>query len=323
MERIDAGGLKVAKVLHGFVEQEALPGSGVTGDRFWSGFGAIIAKAGPRNRELLARRDQLQQQIDSWYAQHRETGIDPARYEAFLREIGYIVPEPATFAVSTGKVDDEIARIAGPQLVVPITNARYALNAANARWGSLYDALYGTDAIAETDGAERGRGYNPVRGERVVARARQLLDEAIPLSGGKHADATEYAVAAGKLAVTLKKGNTVGLADPTALAGYTGDAAAPSGLLFRHNGLHLEIVIDRTHAIGKTDPAGVADVLMEAAVSTIMDCEDSVATVDADDKVEAYRNWLGLMRGTLTASFAKDGRTMERRLSPDRTYTTP
>ena len=321
MDRISAGGLQVAGVLHRFVETEALPGTGLDSATFWDGFGSLVRDLAPRNRALLARRDALQASIDAWHDEHGAG--DPAVYRAFLRDIGYLLPPPAPFSVSTSRVDDEIASVAGPQLVVPLSNARYALNAANARWGSLYDALYGTDAVAETAGAERVRRYNRVRGRRVVARARQVLDQAAPLAQGSHADAIAYAVADARLTVTLANGAATGLRQPGRLAGHTGDGAAPASILLRNNGLHLEIVFDRTTPVGSDDLAGISDLVMEAAVSTIIDCEDSVAAVDADDKVELYRNWLGLMRGTLSASFSKGGERLERRLNPDRSFTSP
>ncbi len=323
METVEAGGLRIARALHDFIAKEAIPGTGIDPVRFWQGLGSIVRDLAPRTRALLARRDALQAAIDDWHRTHRAAPIDPAAYTAFLREIGYLVPEPAGFAIGTENVDPEIATIAGPQLVVPVTNARYALNAANARWGSLYDALYGTDAIAEDGGAGRGSGYNPVRGAKVIARARALLDEAAPLATGSHADATGYAVAGGRLVVSLAGGATTGLADPARFAGYTGDAAAPATVLLRHHGLHAEIVIDRAHPIGRTDAAGVADVVLESAITTIQDLEDSIAAVDAADKVAAYRNWLGLMRGDLADTFEKGGRSMTRRLNPDRSYRTP
>ncbi len=321
MERIEAGGLKVVRILHDFVANEALPGTGIDPGAFWSGLATLVRDLAPRNRALLDQRDALQARIDEYHRQSAGRPVDPRAYESFLREIGYLHDEPADFAIRTENVDDEIARIAGPQLVVPVSNARYALNAANARWGSLYDALYGTDAIPEDGGAERGRGYNQARGERVIARARAVLDEAAPLSGASHVEAVSYAIENGKLVVGLKTGSRVGLKDPGAFVGYSGDAAKPTGILIRHNGLHLEIVIDPSHSIGKTDPAGIADVMLESAITTIMDLEDSVAVVDAEDKVQVYRNWLGLMNGSLSASFEKGGRTLERRLNPDRTFT--
>jgi malate synthase len=322
-ERIQPGGLRVAKVLHDFVEKEALPGTGVASERFWSALDALVHELGPRNRALLARRDELQARIDAWHRERRGQLFDPNAYRSFLEEIGYLEPEGEDFAATTANVDAEISTIAGPQLVVPVTNARYALNAANARWGSLYDALYGTDAIPETDGAERGSRYNPVRGERVIAYARAFLDEVAPLPWGSHRDATNYAVEAGRLSVSLTGGDRTGLLDHAQFAGYRGDPSAPSAVLLVNHGLHVEIRIDNGHPVGRTDPAGVADIVLEAAVTTIIDLEDSVATVDAEDKVLAYRNWLGLLRGDLAASFDKGGRTVARHLSPDRTYSRP
>ena len=322
-ERIEVGGLKVDRLLYDFINDEALPGTGVPAEAFWAGFDRLINGLGPRNRALLAKRDDLQRRIDAWYRETRDQPIDLPEYKAVLREIGYLVPEGDDFTASTANVDPEISTVAGPQLVVPITNARYALNAANARWGSLYDALYGTDAIAEEGGAQRGGGYNPVRGARVIAHARQFLDDVVPLAAGSHADAASYAVADGALAVTLHGGSVTGLADPSKLAGYRGDAAAPSSVLLVNNGLHIDIVIDRNHPVGRDDAAGIRDIVLESATTTIMDLEDSVSTVDAEDKVLAYRNWLGLLKGTLTASFEKGGRTVERAMNADRAYTAP
>jgi malate synthase len=320
MTDVKIHGLHVAASLHRFVETAALPGAGIDADTFWGGFAAIVQDLAPRTRELLAKRDMLQAQIDAWHRDHAGAAPDQSAYEAFLREIGYLLPEPAAFSVETSNVDDEIAHIAGPQLVVPVSNARYALNAANARWGSLYDALYGTDAIDEADGAGRGRAYNKVRGAEVVARAKQVLDQAAPLAQGSYADVAGFAVENGTLAVRMQSGST-GLRRPEQFAGFLGDAAAPTSILLKNNGLHLELIIDRANQIGAEDAAGMADVVMESAISTIMDLEDSVAAVDADDKVEVYANWLGLMDGTLSASLEKGGRVIERRLNPDRTFT--
>ncbi|PQZ83074.1 MULTISPECIES: malate synthase G [unclassified Brevundimonas] len=313
------GSLSVAAELDAFVRDEAAPGTGVTPDAFWAGVEGLLADHAPKNRALLARRDELQAKLDDWHRAHPGQP-DPDAYQAFLREIGYIEPERADIRAETANVDPEIASMAGPQLVVPLTNARYLLNAANARWGSLYDALYGTDALGE---APKGDGYDAERGARVIARARALLDQAAPLTEGSHAEAVEYRVEAGRLVVALSGGRTTGLADPAVFVGYAGEAAAPSGVLLRHNGLHLEVVIDRAHAIGRTDPAGVADVAVEAALSVIADAEDSVAAVDAEDKRLVYSNWLGLMRGDLSAGFVKDGQTMQRRMNGDRAYTAP
>jgi malate synthase len=323
MSEAAKAGLTVAPVLEAFVTAEVLPGTAITPAAFWSGYAGLLAAFVPRNAALLARRDELQRAIDDWHRAHGRD-FDHAAYIEFLTRIGYLAPPPPPFAVSTGNVDAEIARIAGPQLVVPVNNARYALNAGNARWGSLYDALYGTNAIPDTDGAARGSRYNPVRGARVVAHVRDLLDEIFPLSGASHRDVAGYAVAGARLVARhATTGEPVALANPAQFAGYHGDAAAPSLLLFCNHGLHVEVVIDRGHRIGRDDPAGIADVVLESAITTIMDCEDSVAAVDADDKVAVYRNWLGLMQGTLSATLEKNGRMIERRLNPDRSYTTP
>jgi malate synthase len=320
-ERIAAGRLQVAAVLHRFIEDQVLPGSGVDRAAFWRGFDALAHDLAPKNAALLAERDRLQAELDAWHRANPGPIGDLPAYRAFLKRIGYLVESEGPVHCETANVDDELARQAGPQLVVPITNARYALNAANARWGSLYDALYGTDVIADAGGAEKGRGYNPVRGQKVVEYARGVLDQAAPLSAGSHRDATAYRVDNGRLAVTLKDGSSSGLADAAAFAGFQGDARTPSTLLLRHHGLHLEVRIDRQHPIGRTDAAGVADVVLEAALSTILDLEDSIAAVDADDKVLAYANWLGILRGTLTEEVAKGGKTFTRALEPDRVYT--
>ncbi|WP_434773126.1 malate synthase G [Pseudomonas entomophila] len=320
-ERIHVGGLQVAKVLHDFIVDEALPGTGLEADRFWSDAAALIEALAPRNRALLERRDALQAQIDAWHQQRQGTPHDAAAYKAFLQAIGYLLPPVDEVQVTTENVDEEIARQAGPQLVVPVTNARFALNAANARWGSLYDALYGTDAIPEDGGAQRGAGYNPVRGARVIAFARAFLDQAMPLADGSHVGTTRYQVEHGALRVTLADGRTSGLRDPSQLAGYRGQPEAPTAVLLRHHGLHVELQIDAETPIGRTDSAGIKDLLMEAALTTIMDCEDSVAAVDAEDKTLVYRNWLGLMKGDLSERVTKAGTTFTRTLEPDREYT--
>jgi malate synthase len=323
-DRIAAGRLQVASVLHRFIEDEVLPGSGLDRQAFWRGFDALAHDLAPKNAALLAERERLQSELDAWHRTNPGPIGDMPAYRAFLKRIGYLVEATGPVHCQTANVDDELARQAGPQLVVPITNARYALNAANARWGSLYDALYGTDVIAESGGAEKGRGYNPARGQKVVEYARGVLDQAAPLAAGSHRDATAYRVESGQLAVALKGGTTSGLADVAGAAGFVGfqgDAAAPSAVLLRHHGLHLEVRIDRQHPIGRTDAAGVADVVLEAALSTILDLEDSIAAVDADDKVQAFRNWLGILRGTLTEEVAKGGKTFTRALEPDRVYT--
>ncbi|MBS9478898.1 malate synthase G [Ancylobacter radicis] len=323
MSITDVAGLKVDSALVDFINREAIPGTGVDAAAFWKGFAALVAEFAPRNQALLDRRDELQAQIDAWHRAHKNKPVDPVAYEVFLAEIGYLMPEPEAFEVATARVDDELARIPGPQLVVPVTNARYALNAANARWGSLYDALYGTDALPEDNGASRSNGFNAVRAQRVIERARAFLDESVPLASGSHAEVTSYRVAGPALEAVLASGAVVGLKDAAQFAGYRGAAGAPSSVLLVNHGLHIDIVIDRTHRIGATDPAGIADIVIEAAVTTIVDCEDSVAAVDAQDKVLVYRNWLGLMKGTLSAEFAKGKETVERRLAGDRTYDAP
>ena len=322
-EHVQVGGLQVAKVLFDFVNNEAIPGTGLDADQFWAGADKVIHDLAPKNKALLAKRDDLQARIDAWHQTHAGKAHDAVAYKAFLQDIGYLQPEAADFQATTQNVDDEIARMAGPQLVVPVMNARFALNASNARWGSLYDALYGTDAISEADGATRGKGYNKVRGDKVIAFARAFLDESAPLATGSHVDATAYAIVDGALRVTLKGGAHSGLRDTAQLIGYQGEATAPIAILLKHNGLHFEIQIDASSAIGQTDAAGVKDVLMESALTTIMDCEDSVAAVDADDKVVIYRNWLGLMKGDLSEQVSKGGETFTRTMNPDRAYTTP
>ncbi|WLI06259.1 malate synthase G [Pseudomonas sp. FP597] len=320
-EHVQVGGLQVAKVLFDFVNNEAIPGSGITADQFWAGADKVIHDLAPKNKALLAKRDDFQARIDTWHQTHAGQAHDPVAYKAFLQDIGYLLPEAADFQASTQNVDDEIARMAGPQLVVPVMNARFALNASNARWGSLYDALYGTDAISEADGAEKGKGYNKVRGDKVIAFARAFLDEAAPLSAGSHVDSTGYKIVDGTLIVSLKGGSNSGLRDDAQLIGFQGPAAEPIAILFKHNGLHFELQIDASTPVGQTDAAGVKDILMEAALTTIMDCEDSVAAVDADDKVVIYRNWLGLMKGDLAEEVAKGGKTFTRTMNPDRVYT--
>ncbi|KAB0566635.1 malate synthase G [Pseudomonas palleroniana] len=320
-EHVQVGGLQVAKVLFDFVNNEAIPGTGITADQFWAGADKVIHDLAPKNKALLAKRDDFQARIDTWHQTHAGQAHDPVAYKAFLQDIGYLLPEAADFQATTQNVDDEIARMAGPQLVVPVMNARFALNASNARWGSLYDALYGTDAISEANGAEKGQGYNKVRGDKVIAFARAFLDEAAPLSAGSHVDSTGYKIVDGKLIVSLKGGSNSGLRDDSQLIGFQGDSAQPIAVLLKHHGLHFEIQIDASTPVGQTDAAGVKDVLMEAALTTIMDCEDSVAAVDADDKVVIYRNWLGLMKGDLAEEVAKGGKTFTRTMNPDRVYT--
>ncbi|BEP93944.1 malate synthase G [Acidovorax sp. A79] len=322
-DRTKVHGLQVATSLYRFVEDKVLPGTGVDAAAFWKGFDAIVADLAPRNIALLAERDRLQTELDTWHKANPGPIKDMVAYRGFLEKIGYLVPQPADVKATTANVDDELATQAGPQLVVPILNARYALNAANARWGSLYDALYGTDAISEEGGAEKGKGYNPVRGAKVIAFARQVLDDTAPLAAGSHKDSTGYKVEGGQLVVSFANGSTTGLKDPSQFKGYQGNAAAPSSVLLQHNGLHLDIQIDRSTPIGQSDAAGVSDLVLEAALSTILDLEDSVAAVDAEDKVLGYSNWLGIIQATLTEQVAKGGKTITRGLNPDRIYTGP
>ncbi|MGM0676805.1 MAG: malate synthase G [Pseudomonadota bacterium] len=321
-EYVTAGQLQVAAQLHDFINREALPGTNVSAEAFWGGLDRMVHDLAPRNRALLEKRDALQASIDDWHKAHPGP-VDMQAYQDFLRESGYLLPEGEDFQVTTAHVDAEVASQAGPQLVVPVMNARYALNAANARWGSLYDALYGTDAIADADGCERGSEFNPRRGAKVVEFARRFLDDAAPLQQGSHVGSKGYAVVDGVLRVTCADGSETGLKVPGQFRGYQGEASAPKALLLEHNGIHFEIQFDAAHPIGNTDSAGIKDVLMEAALTAIMDCEDSVAAVDAEDKVEVYRNWLGLMKADLSTTFDKGGRSVERSMHPDREYTTP
>jgi len=322
-ERTPVHGLQVDSQLKRFIDDEVLPGTGVDAAAFWQGFDAIVSELAPKNAALLAERDRLQTEIDGWHRAHPGPIQDMAAYRAFLEKIGYLVPQPAGAKATTTNVDAELALQAGPQLVVPILNARYALNAANARWGSLYDALYGTDAIPESGGAEKGPGYNEVRGARVIAYARTVLDNAVPLAQGSHRDATAYLVEGGRLVVALKGGQSTGLKDPAQFIGFQGEAPTPSSVLLKHHGLHLDIQINRSHLIGRADAAGVSDVIVESALSTILDLEDSIAAVDAQDKLLAYRNWLGILKGTLTEDVSKGGKTFKRGLNADRLYRAP
>ena len=322
-ERIQCAGLGVDSRLHTLVEQDILPGAGVDSEIFWQGLAQLLSEFMGRNEELLAIRESLQASIDSWHREHAGDAFDAAAYKSYLEEIGYLLPPPERVEVSTANVDDEVAAVAGPQLVVPVMNARFALNAANARWGSLYDALYGTDVIAEDGGAERVGAYNPVRGQRVIDWARRFLDEHFALETGRHTDATGYRIEAGQLQIPQQDGSVAGLANGQQWVGYTGEASSPRSILLKHNGLHVEIQIDPTHPVGKTDPAGVKDVCLESALTTIQDCEDSVAAVDAEDKVVVYRNWLGLMKGDLAETFRKGGSSQTRTLNPDRQFTAP
>ncbi|MGD8430735.1 MAG: malate synthase G [Ectothiorhodospiraceae bacterium] len=326
-DSVQVGGLQVGRELHQLINESVLPGTGVDAGAFWDALERIVDDLGPRNRELLATRDEFQKRIDDWHRDHRGGDFDSAAYRKFLEGMGYLLPEGDDFQVATENVDAEIAHIPGPQLVVPVMNARYALNAANARWGSLYDALYGTDVIPETGGAEKGSSYNPVRGRKVMEYAGGILDEMAPLAEGSHGDAVAYRLedAGGRkrLAIELNSGKRTGLADAERFVGYLGNADEPHAVVLENNGLHAEVQIDREHPIGKDHPAGVKDVVMESAVTAIQDCEDSVAAVDAEDKALVYRNWLGLMKGDLEATFEKGGKTTSRRLNPDREYTAP
>ncbi len=329
-DRVTVGNLRVAQVLYDFINNEALPGTDIDPDSFWAGVDKVVTDLTPQNQDLLARRDDLQAQIDKWHRQRVIAPLDPEAYQQFLTEIGYLLPEPEDFTITTAGVDDEIIATAGPQLVVPILNARFALNAANARWGSLYDALYGTDVIPEDDGAEKvsssyDGGYNPVRGDKVIAYARRFLDSAVPLAGGSYSDATGIKISqedgAGQVLIDLGDGLSTGLASPEQFVGYTGDADAPTSVLLANHGLHIEILIDPESPVGSTDAAGIKDVVLESAITTIVDFEDSVAAVDADDKVLGYRNWLGLNKGDLTEEVTKGDKTFTRVLNEDRTYT--
>src|SRR6478672_11174541 len=327
-DRVTVGDLRVAQVLYDFITNEALPGTDIDPDSFWAGVDKVVTDLSPQNQDLLARRDDLQAQIDRYHRQHVIEPIDPDGYKQFLTDIGYLQPEPDDFTITTAGVDDEITTTAGPQLVVPVLNARFALNAANARWGSLYDALYGTDVIGEDDGAEKGTSYNTVRGDKVIAYARKFLDGAVPLASGAWSEATGLEISqedgTGQLLITLGDGLSTGLATPEQFVGYTGELGSPQwSVLLRNHGLHIEILIDPDSPVGSTDAAGIKDVVLESAITTIMDFEDSVAAVDADDKVLGYRNWLGLNKGDLTEEVAKGGKTFTRVLNQDRTYTTP
>jgi malate synthase len=322
-ERVEVSGLQVARSIYDLVKQDIIPGTGVDIDVFWQSFAAIIVDFSPKNRGLLAKRDALQAQIDAWHQQRTGQPVNQTEYKAFLQEIGYLVPEGDDFSITTTNVDPEITSQAGPQLVVPVMNARFALNAANSRWGSLYDALYGTDVLPETDGAEKTAGYNPVRGAKAIEYGRKFLDQSAPLAEGSHADATEYSIVDGALQVKLSNDAASGLADPEQLCGYQGDSKKPLSILIKNNRLHFELQVDKTTEIGASDTAGIKDILMEAALTTIMDCEDSVAAVDAEDKALIYSNWLGLMKGDLEESLEKGGKTIVRKMNPDREYTTP
>ena len=320
---IVSGSLKIAEVLYNFINEEVLPGTGINMEKFWKDVSDIVSEFSSKNRKLLETRTALQKKIDAWHQEHQGQHFDEKSYKEFLREIGYLLNEGPEFFIETSQVDTEFSSVAGPQLVVPVTNSRYALNAANSRWGSLYDALYGTDAIGEDGGAERYDLYNPVRGEKVIEWSKDFLDDVVPLTEGSHAEVNEYAIVNGALSAKLNGGGCVGLAEPKKLAGYRGEVGSPSSVLLINNGLHLELKIDRSHDIGSSDPAGISDIILESAITTIVDLEDSVAVVDAEDKVLAYRNWLGLMNGTLNASFEKAGVNVKRQLNSDRVYASP
>lgn len=322
-QRVKVGDLQVARVLYDLVVNEIIPGTDIDANAFWQSLEQCLLELGPQNKTLLRRRDQLQAKIDDWHRQHAGKPHNPVAYKTFLQDIGYLLPEGDDFSISTANTDPEISSVAGPQLVVPVMNARYALNAANARWGSLYDSVYGTDVIPETNGADLGKTFNPVRGDKVIAYATDFLNEIFPLKDAQHQQVTQYVVDHGQLLMHLSNGAHTGLLKPEQFVGYEGQTDKPSIILLRNNGLHVELQIDRQHTIGKHHAAGISDVVMEAALTTIQDCEDSVATVDADDKVVVYRNWLGLMNGGLTDSFQKSGKMMTRRLNPDRNYTAP
>ncbi|NLI68389.1 MAG: malate synthase G [Bacilli bacterium] len=319
---VNVGKIKVEKNIYDFFSEKVVPEAELDVEQFWRDFEKIVLDFTPRNKELLEKRDELQNMIDAWIKENKEN-FDSEAYKKFLEEIGYLEKEVEDFEITVENVDDEIAKIAGPQLVVPINNARYAINAANARWGSLYDALYGSDIISEEGGAEKGDVYNPVRGNKVIAFCREFLDESVPLASGSHHDSTKYAVENGKLVVTLRNGEKVGLKDEEKFVGYQGDESAPRSILLKNNGLHIDIQIDPNHPVGKTDSAGIKDIVIESAITTIMDCEDSVTAVDAQDKLEVYKNWYGLIRGELTSTFKKGDKVIERKFNDDRVYKTP
>jgi malate synthase len=320
-QSVQTGGLKVAQGLFNFINNEAIPGTGLSADQFWAAMDSIVHDLAPRNRELLAKRDHIQAQVDQWHLDRKGQTFDLNAYKAFLTEIDYLLPEGDNFTAETTDVDPEMATMAGPQLVVPVMNARFALNAANARWGSLYDALYGTDVISNEGGAEAGKSYNPARGAKTIAFARGFLDQSAPLANGSHKESAGYSIAEGSLVVSLRDGSQTTLAQPEKLIGFTGEASNPTGILFKNNGLHFDVQIDRANLIGRDDAAGVKDIVMESALTTIMDCEDSVAAVDAADKTVIYRNWLGLMKGDLSEEVSKGGKTFTRVMNPDRVYT--